>query len=90
MIASNLISKKRDGKSLSKSELNSFFNGYLNGEVTDAQMSAMLMATYFKGMSEDETFILVEIMLNEKNYLNTVDYKPQIAQFTKVTEILDK
>ena len=33
---------------------------------------------------------LVEIMLNEKNYLNTVDYKPQIAQFTKVTEILDK
>ena len=64
MIASNLISKKRDGKSLSKSELNSFFNGYLNGEVTDAQMSAMLMATYFRGMSEDETFILVEIMLN--------------------------
>ncbi len=32
---------------------------------------------------------LVEIMLKEKNYLNTVDFKPQIAQFSMVTEILN-
>ena len=33
---------------------------------------------------------LVEIMLKEKNYLNTIDFKPQIAQFSLVTKILDK
>ena len=33
---------------------------------------------------------LVEIMLTEKNYVNTMDYKPQVAQFSRVTKILDK
>ncbi len=32
---------------------------------------------------------LVTIMLLEKNYINTVDYKPQMAQFSKVANILD-
>ena len=33
---------------------------------------------------------LVSIMLAEKNYINTIDYKPQLSQFVKVTKILDK
>lgn len=33
---------------------------------------------------------LVEIMLSEKNYVNTIDYKPQLAQFLKVERILTK
>ncbi len=64
MIPANLISKKRDGHHLNKDEINSFFNGYLSQVVTDAQMSAMLMAIYFNGMNEDETFSLVNVMLN--------------------------
>jgi len=90
LIASNLISKKRDGKSLSKSELNSFFNGYLKGEVTDAQMSAMLMATYFKGMSEDETFILVEIMLNSGSKIDFGNTKRYVADKHSTGGVGDK
>ena len=90
MIVSNLISKKRDGKSLSKSELSSFFNGYLNGEVTDAQMSAMLMATYFNGMSEDETFILVEIMLNSGSKVDFSHTKKYVADKHSTGGVGDK
>ena len=69
MIPANLISKKRDGHHLNKDEINSFFNGYLSQVVTDAQMSAMLMAIYFNGMNEDETFSLVNVMLNSGTIL---------------------
>lgn len=69
MIPANLISKKRDGQHLNKDEINSFFNGYLSQVVTDAQMSAMLMAIYFNGMNEDETFSLVNVMLNSGTIL---------------------
>ena len=69
MIPANLISKKRDGHHLNKDEINSFFNGYLSQMVTDAQMSAMLMAIYFNGMNEDETFSLVNVMLNSGTIL---------------------
>ena len=69
MIPANLISKKRDGYHLNKDEINSFFNGYLSQVVTDAQMSAMLMAIYFNGMNEDETFSLVNVMLNSGTIL---------------------
>ena len=69
MIPANLISKKRDGHHLNKDEINSFFNGYLSQVVTDAQMSAMLMAIYFNGMNDDETFSLVNVMLNSGTIL---------------------
>ena len=69
MIPANLISKKRDGHHLNKDEINLFFNGYLSQVVTDAQMSAMLMAIYFNGMNEDETFSLVNVMLNSGTIL---------------------
>ena len=59
MISSNLISKKRDGLNLRKDDIELFFNEYLSEKVTDAQMSAMLMAIYFNGMNEEETFSLV-------------------------------
>jgi len=69
LIPANLISKKRDGHHLNKDEINSFFNGYLSQVVTDAQMSAMLMAIYFNGMNDDETFSLVNVMLNSGTIL---------------------
>ncbi len=90
MIASSLISKKRDGKNLSKDELNSFFYSYLNGQVTDAQMSAMLMAIYFKGMSEDETFALVDIMLNSGSKINFGNAKKYIADKHSTGGVGDK
>lgn len=59
-----LIRKKRTGGALGKQELEAFVAGYLRGEVRDYQMSAFLMAVYFKGMSTDETVALTDVMLH--------------------------
>jgi pyrimidine-nucleoside phosphorylase len=64
MIPVEIIKHKRDNKVLTKEHLKYFIEGYLSGIVTDYQMSAFLMAVYFNGMSEEETFNLTEIMLN--------------------------
>src|SRR6476661_328112 len=58
------IQKKRDGHALSAEEIKSFIQGALNGEVTDYQVTAFLMAVYFKGMSLDETVALTQAMLD--------------------------
>lgn len=57
-----LIKKKRSGLPLSADEIAFLVNGFTQGEIPDYQMSAFLMAVYFKGMSTDETASLVDIM----------------------------
>ncbi|HMR41042.1 MAG TPA: thymidine phosphorylase [Ignavibacteria bacterium] len=59
-----IIKHKRNNKILSRDDIEYFINGYLKGDVTEYQMSAFLMAVYFNGMNDDETFYLTEIMLN--------------------------
>ncbi|MEA1913008.1 MAG: thymidine phosphorylase [candidate division WOR-3 bacterium] len=60
----DLIRKKRDGKVLSKSEIEKFVRGVKNGVIPDYQISALLMAIYFKGMNLEETANLTYFMLN--------------------------
>ena len=90
MIPANLISKKRDGIILNKDEINSFFNGYVLGRVSDAEMSAMLMAIYFNGMNEDETFSLVDIMVDSGSVLNFDDSKNLIGDKHSTGGVGDK
>lgn len=58
----DIIAKKRDGSKLSDAEIRFFVNGYTAGEIPDYQMSALLMAIYFNGMSEQETVSLTQYM----------------------------
>ena len=90
MIYSNLISKKRDGFNLKKNDVELFFNGYLIGKVTDAQMSAMLMAIFFNGMDEDEIFSLVEVMLRSGKTLDFSDSKDFVADKHSTGGVGDK
>ena len=46
------------------------FNGYLNGEIPDYQMSAFLMAVYFKGMNDREATTLTICMRDSGQVLN--------------------
>ncbi|MCR4615669.1 MAG: pyrimidine-nucleoside phosphorylase [Clostridiales bacterium] len=58
----DIIKAKRDGFSLTEKEIDFIINGYLNGDIPDYQMSALLMAIYFKGMTSSETSMLTMAM----------------------------
>ena len=58
----DIIAKKRDGGVLSREELEFAVMGFVNGQVPDYQMSALLMAIYLKGMTEKETAQLTDVM----------------------------
>ncbi len=44
-----LIRKKREGGSLTEEEFRYLITGYVEGRVPDYQMSAFLMAAFFRG-----------------------------------------
>ena len=50
----DLIEKKKHGGILTRQELHEMIQGFVTGEIPDYQMSAMLMAIYFKGMEGEE------------------------------------
>ena len=52
--AVSLIRAKRDGHRLSDGDIRWLFEAYAKGEVADEQMSALLMAIYFRGLSSRE------------------------------------
>ena len=58
----DIIMKKRNGERLSNAEIKFFIDGYVNGEIPDYQVSALLMAIYFKGMTAEETASLTLCM----------------------------
>lgn len=58
-----LIEAKRDGKALSEGDLRAFIDGIQKGVIPDYQTTAWLMATYFNGMTSDETVALTRAML---------------------------
>jgi thymidine phosphorylase len=49
-----LIRAKRDGERLADDDIRWLFDGYARGEVADEQMSALLMAIYFRGLDGTE------------------------------------
>ena len=50
----DIIEKKRNGMELSKEEIDFVVRGYTDGKIFDYQMSALLMAIYFKDMTPEE------------------------------------
>ena len=65
----DIISKKRHNLPLSYEELEFAVNGYIDGTVTDYQMSALLMAICINSMSREETKSLTEIMIKIRLWL---------------------
>ncbi len=65
-----LIVRKRDGGNLAKAEIAALVSGFMDGWVTDYQMSAFAMAVYFEGMSFEETVALTLAMRDSGKVLN--------------------
>ena len=59
----DLILKKRNNEQLTKEEIDFIINGYTEGKIPDYQVSALLMAIYFNGMTEEERLNLTIAML---------------------------
>ena len=58
----DIIAKKRDGGVLTQEELQFVIRGYVDGQIPDYQMSALLMAIYLRGMTDQETAQLTDAM----------------------------
>ena len=65
--------KKRNGGVLSEEEIRYMVNGYVSGEIPDYQMSAMMMAIFFRGMNEEETWRLTMAMAESGEMLDLSD-----------------
>ena len=48
----DIIHKKREGGELTREELRFFVLGFTRGEIPDYQASALLMAIFFRGMTQ--------------------------------------
>ncbi|WP_040329312.1 pyrimidine-nucleoside phosphorylase [Clostridium ihumii] len=66
----DLILKKRNGEELTTEEINFIIENYTNGSIPDYQMSALLMAIYFKKMNERETADLTMAMVNSGDVID--------------------
>ena len=66
----DIINKKRLAKELSYSEIDKFFNAYLDGDIKDYQMSALLMAICINGMTDEETFALTKVFIDSGDVLD--------------------
>lgn len=66
----DIILKKRNGEELTKEEIEFVIKGYTKGEIPDYQVSALLMAIYFKGMNKRETADLTMAMVNSGDVID--------------------
>jgi len=77
----DIIAKKRDGKELSKQEIEYFINEYTSGNITDYQAAALIMAIYINGMTNEET----------KNLTLSMAYSGEVLDLAYIGEnIIDK
>ena len=60
----DLIEKKKKGEILTKEEIKFLVDSLMDGTAHDYQVSAWLMAVYFKSLTEEETAYLTEAMIN--------------------------
>ena len=58
----DVIEKKKHGEALTRDEIYSVIKEYTQGTIPDYQMSALTMAIYFKGMTDEETSYLTDAM----------------------------
>ncbi len=60
----DVIENKRDGKKLTKEEIDFFITGYTKNEIPDYQASALAMAIFLQGMDAEETTHLTSAMMH--------------------------
>lgn len=70
MLIVELIARKQRGESLTSAEITALIDGFTRGDVPDYQMSALLMAIYFRGLTEDEGRQFLKAMVDSGNRIS--------------------
>lgn len=66
----DLIEKKRDRKELTREEIQFIVKGFTDGDIPDYQMSALSMAIFFNGMTEQERADLTMSMVDSGDVID--------------------
>lgn len=66
----DIIAKKKMGGILTGEEFDFFINGYINDEIPEYQVSALLMAIYFRGLNRQETVALTHKIMNSGDVID--------------------
>lgn len=59
-----IIKRKRDGNALTDEEIHFFISGFLKGDIPDYQVSALMMAIYFKDLNKAETMAFTKELID--------------------------
>lgn len=73
MLIAEIIRKKRDKYILTKEEIEFFIHGLCNDQISDAQASAFLMASFLNGLSTEELTYLTSAMKESGDVLHFND-----------------
>ena len=85
-----VIGKKRDGKELSKEDIKYFVSEYTNGNVTDYQAAALVMAIYINGMNKEETTNLTLEMAKSGDILDLSEISENVVDKHSTGGVGDK
>lgn len=66
----DLIEKKRDGKTLTKNEIDYIITNYTNNQIPDYQLSALLMAIFYQDMTDEEITNMTLAMANSGDVID--------------------
>ena len=69
----DIIETKKQGKALTQDMIQFFVHGYTKNLIPDYQISALLMAIYFQGMSDEESTYLALAMRDSGDVLDLSD-----------------
>ncbi len=70
----DLIEKKRDGGEFTDEEINFFIKGYVDGVVPEYQISALIMAIFFRGMNDRELATLTGAMMHSGDIVDLSEF----------------
>ena len=73
MRVADLIRQKREGGEITPEQINFLIEGYTSGQIPDYQISALLMAIVWRGMTHSEITALTDAMLRSGQTLDLSD-----------------
>ena len=90
MLLQEIIQKKKDGLSLSDSEIQYYIEGISNQSVSASNIAAFCIAVMFKGMSTEETFSLTDHMVKSGDKLKWDDLNGPVVDKHSTGGVGDK